>query len=120
MDSTLLHDAWVIFVGLGSFFFRQLLSKLAALEKEKANSDQINEAVRGLHEKVHEVEKKIDTLGLTAMGRSEYKGELDKTLEKINAIHLRVNALSEKLCTKEDRIATLRIDGHENLQQKKQ
>jgi len=119
MDSALLHDAWIIFVGIFSYFFKQFTAKLASLEKEKADSDQINQAVRGLHEKLHEVEKKVDTLGLTAIGRSEYKGDLDKTVEKINAIHLRVNALSEKLCTKEDRIATIRIDGNENLQQKK-
>ncbi len=119
MDSALLHDAWVLFVGIFSYFFKQFTAKLASLEKEKANSDQINEAVRGLHEKVHEVEKKVDTLGLTAIGRPEYKIDLDKTVEKINGIHLRVNSLSEKLCSKEDRIATIRIENGDTLQQKK-
>ena len=119
MDSSILHDAWIIFVGIFSFFFKQFTAKLASLEKEKADSDQINEAVRGLHEKVHEVEKKVDTLGLTAIGRPEYKIDLDKTVEKLNGIHLRMNSLADKLCSKEDRISTIRIEGNDNLQQKK-
>tara|TARA_Y100001963_G_scaffold139225_1_gene204822 strand:- start:80 stop:442 length:363 start_codon:yes stop_codon:yes gene_type:complete len=119
MDGNLLHDAWIVFVAIFSYFFKQFTAKLASLEKEKADSDQINEAVRTLGNKIHEVEKKVDKLGLTSIGRPEYKGDLDKTVEKINAIHLRVNAVGEKLCAKEDRISTIRIEGNDNLQQKK-
>ena len=68
-----LHDAWILFVGIFSYFFKKFTEKLESLDKEKANSDQINQSVRGLNEKVHEVEKKVDTLGLTSIGRPEYK-----------------------------------------------
>ena len=115
----LLHDAWVLFVGIGSWLANKLSGKLETLDKDKANADQINEAVRQLGNKIHDVEKKVDTLGLTAIGRSEYKVDLDKTVEKINGIHLRVNALSERLCSKEDRIQTIRVDGSEGLNSKK-
>ena len=119
MDSTLLHDAWVLFVGIFSYFFKQFTAKLTALEKEKADSDQINEAVRALGDKIHEVEKKVDTLGLTAIGRPEYKTDLDKTVEKINGIHVRMNSLADKLCSKQDVISTIRIEGNDTLRKNK-
>ena len=119
MDSTLLHDAWVLFTAIGGWIANKLHGKLEALDKNKADSDQINEAVRGLHEKVHEIEKKVDTLGLTAIGRPEYKTDLDKTVEKINGIHVRMNSLADKLCSKQDVISTIRIEGNDTLRKNK-
>ena len=85
----LLHDAWVLFVGIGSWMVNKLTGKLDSLEKNKADSDQINEAVRSLSNKVHDVERKIDSLGLTAIERSEFKAD-------ITALHLRVNELEQR------------------------
>lgn len=85
----LLHDAWVLFVGIGSWMVNKLTGKLDDLDKNKADSDQINEAVRALSNKVHDVERKIDSLGLTAIERSEFKAD-------ITALHLRVNELEQR------------------------
>jgi len=106
-----LHDAWTIFVAIFAYFFKQFSGKLDALDKEKCNSDQINEAVRQLGSKINDVEKKVDTLGLTSIGRSEYKVDLDKTVEKLNGVHLRVNSLADQ---KQDKIKTIRIEGKDN------
>ena len=97
-----------------AYFFKQFSAKLDSLDKEKCNSDQINEAVRQLGGKINDVEKKVDTLGLTSIGRAEYKVDLDKTVEKLNGVHVRVNSLSERLCSKQDVIQTIRVEGKPN------
>ena len=84
MDANLLHDAWVLFVGIGSWLINKLTAKLDDLDKNKANADQINEAVRSLGSKIHDIERKVDQLGLTSIGRSEFKSD-------ITALHLRIN-----------------------------
>ena len=87
MDN-ILHDAWVLFVGIGSWMVNKLTSKLDDLDKNKANADQINEAVRQLGVNLHEIERKVDNLGLTSIGRTEFKSD-------ITALHLRCNELEK-------------------------
>ena len=100
-----LHDAWVLFAGLFSYFFKNLQAKLASLEKEKADGQQVNESVNRIGKNVHEVEKKVDKLGLTSIGRPEHKEDYNSLIAKINDIHLRVNDMEKR---KADRIT--RVD----------
>jgi len=86
---TLLHDAWVLFVGIGSWMVNKLTGKLDSLEKDKADGEQINDALKSLGSKVHGLEKKIDSLALTAIGRSEFKSD-------ITALHLRINEIEQR------------------------
>ena len=97
----LLHDAWLLFVGLFSYFFKNLQAKLASLEKEKADGQQVNESVNRIGKNIHDVEKKVDKLGLTSIGRPEHKEDYNSLIAKINDIHLRVNDLLKR---KADRI----------------
>ena len=97
----LLHDAWLLFVGLFSYFFKNLQAKLASLEKEKADGQQVNESVNRIGKNIHDVEKKVDKLGLTSIGRPEHKEDYNSLIAKINDIHLRVNDLEKR---KADRI----------------
>lgn len=85
----LLHDAWVLFVGIGSWMVNKLTGKLDSLDKDKADAQQINDAVRALGAKIHDVERKIDSLGLTAIERSEFKGD-------ITSLHLRINDIEQR------------------------
>ena len=85
----LLHDAWVLFVGIGSWMVNKLTAKLDGLEKGKADTGQINDAIKGISGKMHEVEKKIDSLGLTAIERSEFKSD-------ITSLHLRINDMEKR------------------------
>lgn len=89
MDANLLHDAWVLFVGIGSWLVNKLTAKLDELDKNKADSDQINEAVRQLASNLHNVERKVDNLGLTSIGRTEFKSD-------ITSLHLRINDLEQR------------------------
>ena len=52
----LLHDAWVLFVGIGSWMVNKLTAKLDGLEKGKADAGQINDAIKGISGKMHEIE----------------------------------------------------------------
>ena len=97
MDATLLHDAWVLFTAIGGWAVIKLSSKLDDLDKNKADSDQINEAVRGLGAKVNAIERKVDQLGLTSIGRSEFKSD-------ITSLHLRVNDLEQRKADKIKRV----------------
>ena len=85
----LLHDAWVLFVGIGSWMVNKLTAKLDGLEKGKADAGQINDAIKSINGKMHEVEKKIDSLGLTAIERSEFKSD-------ITSLHLRINDMEKR------------------------
>ena len=85
----LLHDAWVLFVGIGSWMVNKLTGKLDSLEKDKADAGQINDAIKGMSGKIHEIEKKIDSLGLTAIERSEFKSD-------ITSLHLRINDIEQR------------------------
>jgi len=96
MDN-LLHDAWVLFVGIGSWMVNKLTAKLDSLEKEKADGGQVNESIKRLGSKLHEVERKIDNLGLTAIERNEFKSD-------ITALHLRVNDMEQRKSDKIQRV----------------
>ncbi len=85
----LLHDAWVLFVGIGSWMVNKLTGKLDSLEKDKADAGQMHDAIKGLSNNVHEIEKKLDSLGLTAIGRSEFKSD-------ITSLHLRINDIEKR------------------------
>tara|TARA_Y100001936_G_scaffold86957_1_gene85290 strand:- start:31330 stop:31653 length:324 start_codon:yes stop_codon:yes gene_type:complete len=85
----ILHDAWVLFVGIGSWMVNKLTAKLDSLEKDKADGEQINDALKGLGGKVHGLEKKIDSLALTAIERSEFKSD-------ITSLHLRINDIEQR------------------------
>lgn len=89
INQTLLHDAWVLFVGIGGWAVNKLTQKLDHLDKSKADGDQINEAVRQLGNKVNEIERKVDQLGLTSIGRTEFKAD-------ITSLHLRINELEQR------------------------
>ena len=93
----LLHDAWVLFVGIGSWMVNKLTSKLDSLEKEKADAGQVNESIKRRGSKLHEVERKIDNLGLTAIERNEFKSD-------ITALHLRVNDMEQRKSDKIQRV----------------
>ena len=97
MDANLLHDAWVLFVGIGSWLVNKLTAKLEDLDKNKADGDQINEAVRALGNKLHDIERKVDQLGLTSIGRSEFKGD-------ITSLHLRINDQEQRKAEKIKRV----------------
>ena len=93
----ILHDAWVLFVGIGSWMVNKLTAKLDSLEKEKADGTQVNESIKRLGSKLHEVERKIDNLGLTAIERNEFKSD-------ITALHLRVNDMEQRKSDKIQRV----------------
>ena len=93
----LLHDAWVLFVGIGSWMVNKLTAKLDSLEKEKADAGQVNESIKRYGTKLHEVERKIDNLGLTAIERNEFKSD-------ITALHLRVNDMEQRKSDKIQRV----------------
>ena len=92
-----LHDAWVLFVGVGSWMVNKLTAKLDSLEKEKADGGQVNESIKRLGSKLHEVERKIDNLGLTAIERNEFKSD-------ITALHHRVNDMEQRKSDKIQRV----------------
>ena len=77
MDANLLHDAWVLFVGIGSWLVNKLTAKLEDLDKNKADGDQINEAVRALGNKLHDIERKVDYAIVTFDNEvlSKYQGK---------------------------------------------
>ena len=101
MDNAWLHDLWVLFIGILSFFFKNLKAKLDELDKGKADAHQINEAVRNVSSQLNEVVRKLDQLGLTSIGRPEYKSDLNSMVEKLTQVHNRVNDLEKR---KADRI----------------
>ena len=93
----LLHDAWVLFVGIGSWMVNKLTSKLDGLEKEKADAGQVNKSIKRLGTKLHEVERKVDNLGLTAIERAEFKSD-------ITSLHLRINDQEQRKADKIKRV----------------
>ena len=97
MDATLLHDAWLLACSVLGWVANKLSGKLDDLEKKKADSDQINEAVRALGSKLHDIERKVDQLGLTSIGRSEFK-------QDITSLHLRINDQEQRKSDKIKRV----------------
>ena len=92
-----LHDAWVLFTAIGGWAVNKLSSKLDDLEKNKADGGQVNESIKRLGSKLHEVERKVDNLGLTAIERAEFKSD-------ITALHLRVNDMEQRKSDKIQRV----------------
>ena len=94
MDTAILHDAWVLFVGIFSFFFKQFTEKLVSLDKNKADAD----AIKMHNQRLHEIDRRLDQLGATGIGRQEHKGD-------VTLLHQRLNDLEQR---KADRVS--RID----------
>jgi hypothetical protein len=79
---------WGVFVGLGWWMLNRLTSKL----DDKADSSDLAEQ----RSELREMDKKIDALNHTSIGRVEYKSD-------ISLLHNRLNH-------KEDKIKTIRIE----------
>ena len=73
----------------------RLTSKIDALESNKADNDALDQQ----RSELREMDKKIDTLNHTSIGRVEFK-------QDIGNLHSRSNELEAK---KEDRIQSIRI-----------
>ena len=96
MDAIAIFDKlWGVFVGLGWWMLSRLTAKIDALESNKADNDALNQQ----RSELREMDKKIDTLAHTSIGRIEYK-------QDIGNLHSRSNELEAK---KEDRIQSIRI-----------
>ena len=91
----LLENLWGVFVGLGWWMLNRLTSKIDALESNKADNDALDQQ----RSELREMDKKIDTLNHTSIGRVEFK-------QDIGNLHSRSNELEAK---KEDRIQSIRI-----------
>tara|TARA_R110000787_G_scaffold12622_2_gene40587 strand:- start:2807 stop:3148 length:342 start_codon:yes stop_codon:yes gene_type:complete len=85
------------------FFLQRLTSKLDDLEKGKASGDDLSGVRKGLND----LDKRLDAIDhstqLRLVPRSEYKSD-------ISLLHQRLNDVSERLCEKEDRIKTIRVN----------
>tara|TARA_R110002167_G_scaffold122416_3_gene300907 strand:- start:1033 stop:1374 length:342 start_codon:yes stop_codon:yes gene_type:complete len=99
----ILENIWVLFIGIGSWAANRLAQKIDALEKDKASGDDIN----GIRKGVADLDRRVDSIDhstqLRLVPRSEYKSD-------IGLLHTRLNDLSERLCEKEDRIKTIRVN----------
>jgi hypothetical protein len=88
------------------FFLQRLTSKLDDLEKSKASGDDL----AGLRKGLGELDRRLDAIDhstqLRLVPRSEYKSD-------ISLLHQRLNEVSERLCGKEDRIKTIRVNEKE-------
>ena len=84
----------------------RLSSKLDELEKGKASVDDLASIRKGLGE----LDRRVDTIDhstqLRLVPRNEIKGDFI-------LLHQRCNDLSERLCQKEDRIKTIRVNDKE-------
>jgi len=100
---TILGNLWVLFIAIGSWMVNRLTAKIDDLEKGKASGDDLNGVRKGLSE----LDKRLDAIDhstqLRLVPRSEYKSD-------IGLLHQRCNDLSERLCQKEDRIKTIRVN----------
>ncbi len=110
MTEKILEHLWVLFIGIGSWISTRLIGKIDDLEKSKASTDDIASVKSGLKE----LDKRVDDIDhatqLRLVPRSEYK-------QDITSLHIRVSEVAEKLCSKEDRIKTIRVT--ENNETKK-
>jgi len=102
----ILENLWVLFIGIGSWMVNRLSSKLDELEKGKASVDDLASIRKGLGE----LDRRVDTIDhstqLRLVPRNEIKGDFI-------LLHQRCNDLSERLCQKEDRIKTIRVNDKE-------
>jgi hypothetical protein len=88
------------------FFLQRLTSKLDELEKGKASGDDL----AGLRKGLGELDRRLDAIDhstqLRLVPRDEVKSD-------VTLLHQRCNDLSERLCQKEDRIKTIRVNEKE-------
>ena len=101
-----LDKIWRVFVGLGWWMLNRLTSKIDDLEKTRASSDDLN----GIRHGLSELDKRVDDIDhatqLRLVPRSEYKMD-------VTNLHVRISDVAEKLCSKEDRIKTIRVTENE-------
>ena len=88
----LLENAWSLFVAIGWFFINRLTAKL----DDKADSGDLADQ----RSAIRELDKRVDELNHTSVGRVEYKAD-------IGMLHVRANELEK---AKQDKIKTIRID----------
>ena len=88
----LLENAWSLFVAIGWFFISRLTAKL----DDKADSSELVDQ----RSAIRELDKRVDELSHTSVGRIEYKSD-------IGMLHVRANELEK---AKQDKIKTIRID----------
>ena len=96
----LIHDAWILFVGIGSWFVNRLSSKLDDLDKDKADSD----AVKIHAKRLHEMDRRVDQLGSTSINRDEFKSD-------ITLAHNRINDLEQRKAERIHRVDIKMKDG---------
>ena len=88
------------------FFLQRLTTKLDDLEKSKASGDDL----AGIRKGLGELDRRVDAIDhstqLRLVPRNEIKGD-------VTLLHQRCNDLSERLCQKEDRIKTIRVNEKE-------
>mgnify|MGYP003654349339 CR=1 FL=1 len=106
MDA-ILHEAWVLFVGIGSWFVNRLSSKLDDLDKNKADADQIQEAIKIHAKRLHEMDRRVDKLGSTSINRDEFKSD-------ITLAHNRINDLEQRKAERIHRVDIKMKDGGEH------
>ena len=103
MDA-ILHEAWVLFVGIGSWVVNRLSSKLDDLDKNKADADQIQEAIKIHAKRLHEMDRRVDQLGSTSINRDEFKSD-------ITLAHNRINDLEQRKAERIHRVDIKMKDG---------
>tara|TARA_Y100001951_G_scaffold44207_1_gene35010 strand:- start:1077 stop:1364 length:288 start_codon:yes stop_codon:yes gene_type:complete len=86
------ENLWVLGIGVLSWIAQRLTTKIDALESDKASNDSLNRQ----RAELQDMDKKIDTLNHTSIGRVEYKSD-------IGLLHNRLNE-------KEDKIKTIRVE----------
>ena len=86
------ENLWVLAIGILSWVAQRLTAKIDALESNKADNDALNQQ----RSELREMDKKIDALNHTSIGRVEYKAD-------IGLLHNRLNH-------KEDKIKTIRVE----------
>ena len=117
MTEKILEHLWVLFIALGSWVSTRLIGKIDDLEKSRASSDDLNgvrksfgEDLQGVKHGLSELDKRVDDIDhatqLRLVPRSEYKSD-------IRLLFLKISDVAEKLCSKEDRIKTIRVTENE-------
>tara|TARA_Y100001951_G_scaffold102727_1_gene109989 strand:- start:447 stop:731 length:285 start_codon:yes stop_codon:yes gene_type:complete len=88
----ILENLWVLFISIIAWVVNRLTAKIDTLESDKASSSDLARQQSDMGE----LDKKIDTLNHTSIGRVEYKSD-------ISLLHNRLNE-------KEDKIKTIRVE----------
>ena len=88
----ILENLWVLAIAVLSWIAQRLTAKIDTLESNKASNDDLNQQ----RSELQEMDKKIDQLNHTAIGRVEYKSD-------ISLLHNRLN-------DKEDKIKIIRVE----------